>query len=123
MIKKIDHFVITTDHLEACLAFYEVLGFVVEDCGGAYALHSGDFKINVHIHHQEREPKAKYVTCGSADVCFVVDDNLEFLYKQCLKQGVNLISKIVVRTGSQGIMHSFYLRDPDGNLIELCSYQ
>ncbi len=30
---------------------------------------------------------------------------------------------IVERTGALGAVKSIYLRDPDGNLVELCSYE
>ncbi len=33
-----------------------------------------------------------------------------------------VISDIVERHGAHGEMHSLYLRDPNGNLVELTSY-
>ncbi|EQD24844.1 MAG: glyoxalase family protein [Leptospirillum sp. Group IV 'UBA BS'] len=35
---------------------------------------------------------------------------------------VTLVSGPVRRTGAQGAMTSIYIRDPDGNLIELSCY-
>ena len=123
MLKKIDHVVITTGNAEACLSFYQTLGFRVVDHGSHYELYGGDFKINVHILHQELEPKAEYVTCGSTDVCFEVDDDLLSLYQSFKDKKMHLISEPVTRYGVRGKMQSIYLRDPDGNLIELCSYR
>ncbi|MGL5250295.1 MAG: VOC family protein, partial [Enterovibrio sp.] len=37
-------------------------------------------------------------------------------------QGVTIIEGPVRRTGAQGAITSFYLRDPDGNLIEISTY-
>ena len=34
-----------------------------------------------------------------------------------------LVTDIVERNGAKGKMRSIYLRDPDGNLIELASYE
>ncbi|MEG0339570.1 MAG: hypothetical protein RR573_06595 [Oscillospiraceae bacterium] len=61
MICKVDHIVITTAKLSACIAFYEALGFRAQDAGGRWELFSGDFKINVHSRGHELEPKAKNV--------------------------------------------------------------
>lgn len=122
MIKKIDHFVITTAHLADCLEFYQKLGFHVDEQGGRYALFAGDFKINVHVSGHELTPHAKHVQTGSADVCFEVGGELLPLHKSLAKAGVGALSEIVIRHGVSGRMQSFYLNDPDGNLIELSCY-
>lgn len=123
MIQKIDHIVITTANLPACIAFYEALGFQSRDAGGRFELFAGDFKINVHRKGHELEPKAKNVQPGSADLCFKIDDNLT-AYRDALKEkGICIELDIVSRHGVKGEMKSIYLRDPDENLIELCSYE
>ena len=33
-----------------------------------------------------------------------------------------IVDAIVARHGARGDMESIYLRDPDGNLVELCHY-
>jgi catechol 2,3-dioxygenase-like lactoylglutathione lyase family enzyme len=42
--------------------------------------------------------------------------------QQVEAQGVEIIEGPVPRTGAAGGILSFYLRDPDGNLIEICNY-
>ncbi|MEA5003273.1 MAG: VOC family protein [Christensenella sp.] len=122
VIKKVDHIVITTAHMKECLAFYEKLGFSVRDAGGRYELFAGDFKINVHAAGAELSPHAAQVTPGSADLCFEVDGDIGG-WKQTLEAcGIAIELGIVRRHGVSGKMDSIYLRDPDGNLIELCSY-
>ncbi|MEG0875507.1 MAG: VOC family protein [Oscillospiraceae bacterium] len=123
MIRKIDHMVITTAHLPACIAFYEALGFRAQDAGGRWELFSGDFKINVHRKGHELEPKALNVQTGSADFCLEIDENLALCRDRLIDCGITIELEIVTRHGVRGEMRSLYLRDPDGNLVELCSYE
>lgn len=123
MIKKIDHVVITTALPEACIAFYEKLGFKSRDAGGRYELFAGDFKINVHIKGSELSPHALNVQTGSADLCFEINGSIEDFRSELLKKGITDELGIVSRTGVRGTMKSVYLRDPDGNLIEFSSYE
>lgn len=122
MITKIDHLVITTSNMEKCIAFYEMLGFHAQDAGGRWELFAGDFKINVHHLHHELEPKAANVQIGSADLCFEINGSLETYKKFLMDKEIKIEEVIVHRYGVKGKMSSLYLRDPDGNLIELCSY-
>lgn len=122
-IKKIDHLVITTSNLKKCVSFYELLGFKVRSNEGRWELVQGDFKLNVHMLGYELEPKAIHVQTGSADLCFEIKESIEACRDALLYQHISLESDIVIRHGAMGIMKSIYLRDPDGNLIELCSYE
>lgn len=123
MIRKIDHLVITTAKLPACIAFYEALGFQTQDAGGRWELFAGDFKINVHVKNQELEPKAKNVQTGSADFCIEMDCPISQCREMLLKQKITIEMDEVTRHGVRGEMRSLYLRDPDGNLVELCCYE
>lgn len=122
-IKKIDHIVITTAHPKESIAFYQQLGFLIQDAGSHYELYAGDFKINLHILHQELHPHAKHIQPGSVDLCLEVLGNLNDWKDLLLEQQISIEEGIVTRYGAHGIMSSIYLRDPDENLIELCSYE
>ncbi|MEG0804652.1 MAG: VOC family protein [Pygmaiobacter sp.] len=122
MLRKIDHLVLTTAHLADCLAFYNALGFRSVDAGDHWELFSGDFKLNVHLKGHELEPKARNVQTGSADLCFELDIPLAACRDALIACGIQPETDIVTRHGARGSMHSFYLRDPDENLIELCCY-
>ena len=122
VIRKIDHIVITTAHPSQCLSFYEKLGFAARNAGGRYELFAGDFKINVHVKGKELTPHAAKVRPGSADLCFEIDCGLESCRERLEAKGLCVELGIVGRTGVKGGMRSIYLRDPDGNLVELCSY-
>ncbi len=59
---------------------------------------------------------------GSADLCFIVEQNLEEIVLYLQKEGIKIEEGIVERTGANGKIKSIYLRDPDLNLIELSNY-
>ena len=123
MIKRIDHVVITTQDPDRCLEFYRALGFQVEHRGGRYELFAGDFKINVHDLGSELSPHAQNVQPGSADICFEMSSSID-AYKAMLEaKGLTVELGVVPRNGTYGVMKSFYLRDPDKNLVEICSYE
>ena len=122
MLKKIDHLVITTADPSKCLPFYEALGFEIREDGACYALFAGDFKINVHVLGHEIAPHAAAIQPGSADLCFEVEVALDELLSKLARRGIHSETGPVRRHGVRGEMRSFYLRDPDGNLIELCDY-
>lgn len=121
-IKKLDHLVLTTQDPEACAAFYQALGFRLHQGEGRMELFSGEFKINVHFLGRELEPKALRVQPGSADLCFQVEGTLSQWEAHLETQGIPVELGPVPRHGVQGEMTSLYLRDPDGNLVELCQY-
>lgn len=123
MIKKIDHIVITTSDIEKCTKFYQLLGFTLRDSGDRYELFAGNFKINVHIKGRELLPHAQNVQVGSADLCFELEGKLDKFQEGILGKGIAVELGVVDRTGANGPMKSIYLRDPDGNLVEFCSYE
>lgn len=100
--------------------FYEsVLGFRREvDAAGRVSLHLDGVKINLHCKGRERSPHAAAPTPGSADLCFVSDDSLEFRLEHLRRHHVTVIEGPVVRPGACGSIESIYFRDPDQNLIE-----
>ncbi len=122
MIKKLDHLVITTADWGACAAFYAALGFRPREAGGRGELFAGDFKINVHFKGHELEPRARHVRTGSADLCFEMTECPEECKRALEERGIPVELGVVTRHGVRGEMQSLYLRDPDGNLIELCRY-
>jgi catechol 2,3-dioxygenase-like lactoylglutathione lyase family enzyme len=123
-INRIDHLVITVADIERTVDFYQrVLGMQrIEFAGGRVALRCGAQKINLHQLGNEFEPKALQVKAGSADLCLVADTPINEAIAHIRLQGVNLIDGPVNRSGANGPIVSLYLRDPDGNLIEISNY-
>jgi catechol 2,3-dioxygenase-like lactoylglutathione lyase family enzyme len=122
MIKHLDHFVITTTHVEECLEFYSTLGFTPITNKGRYELRCGMFKINVHVSGKEFSPHAKNVMPGSTDFCLEVDGNLDKILSNMKEKEYVIAKGKCTKFGFRGKMTSIYLRDPDGNLVELSSY-
>ena len=120
----IDHIVLTVKDIAATIEFYEsILGMKSESFGeGRIALKFGRQKINLHQHLKEFEPKANQATPGSADLCFISDMPLAWALEQVKKFGIEVIDGPVNRTGANGPIISFYIRDPDQNLIEISNY-
>jgi catechol 2,3-dioxygenase-like lactoylglutathione lyase family enzyme len=123
-IDRIDHLVLTVEDLDRTIAFYvDVLGMSEATFGsGRKSLLFGSSKINLHERGREFEPKAATPTPGSADVCLIVDDSLEWVVSELAAIGIAVEEGPVPRTGARGPITSVYIRDPDGNLIELSNY-
>lgn len=123
-IKNIDHFVITTADLNACLDFYVgLLGMEHRETNGHHNLYFPNGKISIHSRKGEFQPAAQNPTYGSQDFCLIVDGDMNDVKAELEAKHASIISDIVVRHGAHGTMQSLYLRDPDGNLVELSSYQ
>ncbi len=124
-VKSLDHLVLTVGDLAATLEFYQaVLGMQAEmfspaDGSQRWALKFGAQKINLHVVGQEFDPKAARPVAGSADLCFLSETALEAWQAHFEENGIVVEAGPVKRTGAQGPIVSLYLRDPDGNLIEV----
>lgn len=124
-IDRIDHVVLTVRDLEKTCEFYsDVLGMkTVEFENGRKALWFGAQKINLHEAGNEFEPKAESPAPGTADLCFVARGPLEDVVRHLMSRDVEILHGPVKKEGALGTMKSVYLRDPDGNLIEVSSYR
>lgn len=123
-INHLDHLVLTVKDIEASVSFYtRVLGLSeVTFRGNRKALAFGSSKINLHQVGHEFEPKAALPTPGSADLCLIVEDDLDNVQAQLAAARVRVEVGPAERTGAVGEMISVYIRDPDQNLIELSNY-
>jgi len=121
VIASLDHLVLTVADIDATVVFYrDVLGMEAVTFGdGRTALAYGSQKINLHRAGQEFEPKSARPTPGSADLCFLLDVPLDTARGRLREAGIPVEEGPVARTGATGPLRSLYIRDPDGNLIEL----
>ena len=124
MITSIDHVVLTVTSIEKTLKFYtSCLGMAEATFGkGRKALVFGHQKINLHQSGNEFLPSARNATTGSADLCFVASIPLEEAISRLRDNGVPIEEGPVERTGAMGKIRSVYVRDPDGNLLEISEY-
>ena len=123
-IKDIDHFVITTADLQACLDFYVgTLGMEHRENNGHHNLYFPGGKISIHTKKGEFQPAANYPIYGSQDFFLIVEDDLETVKRELEYKGIKPLMNIVERHGAHGTLRSLYVRDPDGNLVELSNYR
>jgi catechol 2,3-dioxygenase-like lactoylglutathione lyase family enzyme len=124
VIDHIDHVVLTTRDLKACLHFYtEVLGMKFENFQTPQqtriALKFGNQKINVHEWGKEFTPRAHVAAPGTLDLCFIAAVPLEKVIEKLNQEGVKIIEGPVMKTGATSKIRSVYVRDPDLNLVEI----
>ncbi len=121
VIDRLDHLVLTVRDIDRTCEFYSrVLGMAVITFGkGRKALQFGNQKINLHQTDDEFDPKAKYPTHGSADICFLTQTPLDEVIAHLARQKTGILAGPVQRTGATGAIESVYVRDPDDNLIEV----
>lgn len=123
-VDDLDHLVLTVADVGVTAAWYSrVLGMTpapFATAGGPrMALRFGDRKINLHP-RAGYEPKAARPMPGSADLCFLTS-TLDGWADHLAREGVAVEEGPVRRTGATGPITSLYLRDPDGNLIEVAA--
>lgn len=124
-LTHLDHLVLTVGSIDKTVRFYcDILGmthapFVVADGTHRHALRFGPQKINLHQAGAEFDPKAQAPKPGSADLCFLTDTALTDWQAHFNATGTKIEEGPVARSGATGPIHSLYVRDPDGNLIEV----
>lgn len=124
-VTSLDHLVLTVADVEATLGFYTgILGMRAEvffpaDGSRRHALSFGTQKINLHPADAPFDPKAAHPGPGTADLCFLTDVPLADWQAHLAAHGVPVEEGPVPRSGATGPILSLYLRDPDGNLIEI----
>lgn len=124
-IDRIDHLVLTVRDINATCEFYSrIFGMQVVTFGGdRQALQFGHQKINLHQVSKEFEPKALNPTPGSTDICLITSTPLNRVIDYLISLNVELLEPNTARkTGAIGIIESIYIRDLDGNLIEISNY-
>ena len=122
MIESIDHIVLTVRDIDTAAAFYSrTLGMRAETfAGGRTALHFGNQKINLQTLGQETR---NHACIGSGDLCLITRLAPEKLVQHLLDEGVRIVEGPVHKTGALGPITSVYFNDPDGNLVEVSSYE
>jgi len=128
LLTALDHLVLTVADLPATVAFYQALGMRVEkftptgqakEQGERLALCFGVQKINLHQSGKEISPNAQNASTGTADLCFLSPTPLADWMIHLRQAGIDVLQGPVPRTGAMAPIMSIYLRDPDGNLIEI----
>ncbi|MCI2421821.1 VOC family protein [Saccharopolyspora sp. K220] len=123
-IDRVDHLVLTVADVDRAVEFYEqILGMTpVTFPGDRRAVSFGRQTIKLHAASELVEPTATHPVPGSANLCFVTASPLAEVQEHLRANEVRIEEGPVSRIGAEGAITSLYLRDPDGNLIEIARY-
>jgi len=126
MITAIDHIVLSSADPEKTIGFYcDVLGMTLQTFappdGSAprRALCFGRQKINIHDAGAPYVPHARNPAAGAVDICLLSDVLVEDWQRRFADHGIAIEHGPVAKTGAMGPLWSVYVRDPDGNLVEI----
>ena len=118
--RSIDHLVLCVRDVPATIAFYErVLGMTArEERPGKWSLHFGSQKLS--LQDAVASPSiARETVPGSGNFCVLTDEPLEAILAHLDREGVAVADGPGERDGATGTILSVYVRDPDGNLVEI----
>ena len=120
----IDHLVLTVHDIDVACRFYKRLGATVVTFGGdRTAIEFGEQKINLHEAGAEFDPHADDPIPGSGDFCLLTETPIGEVETRLDDAGIEIVEGPAERTGARGVMDSVYVRDPDGNLVEIARYR
>ncbi|MAY71611.1 VOC family protein [Halomonas sp. DN3] len=121
MLSGLDHLVITVTDISRAVDFYtRVLGLDVRYRDTERVdLMLGELALRLHWTATDVIPRAATPTPGSLDVCFKSHLPLAEVKAHLDALSVEVELGPVVRQGATGRIESLYLRDPDGNLLEI----
>ena len=121
MLSGLDHLVITVTDISRAVDFYtRVLGLDVRYRDTERVdLMLGELALRLHWTATDVIPRAATPTPGSLDVCFKSHLPLAEVKAHLDALSVEVELGPVERQGATGKIESLYLRDPDGNLLEI----
>lgn len=128
-LQRLDHWVLTVADIEATCEFYstvlgcKIIRFTAANGEERVALQIGDSlqKINLHSAQNPFQPAAQMPQPGSADLCFITSTPLTDAIAHFHHLKISIVASPVQRTGTLGPILSVYIRDPDGNLIQVAN--
>lgn len=121
MLSGLDHLVITVTDISRAVDFYtRVLGLDVRYRDRERVdLMLGDLALRLHWTATDITPRAATPTPGSLDLCVRSLLPLDEIQRHLEALDVEVELGPVTRQGATGEISSLYLRDPDGNLLEI----
>jgi catechol 2,3-dioxygenase-like lactoylglutathione lyase family enzyme len=131
IIDAIDHVVFNVQDVEASALWYaRVLGMSRETAEAVTgemrtSMTFGRNKINLRpiTAPQDRWMTGRKPCAGSQDLCFLTSQPPTAVIDHLRDCGIDVELGPVTKRGARGPICSVYVRDPDGNLIEISSYE
>ena len=126
-IAGFDHVSLPLRDADAMAAFYRALGLVVDETEHLVVVHVGDQMINFHREsmwtRDDFTLRAPAATPPCGDFCVRWEGSADELMAAVQRAGAAVEEGPVPRRGARGVdATSVYVRDPDGNLVELMRY-
>ncbi|MBU0943734.1 MAG: VOC family protein [Proteobacteria bacterium] len=119
-LTALDHLVLSVSDKEKTVQFYTCLSMQHREFSpGRSALFFGSQKINLHTTEEAASPKAAQPHCRTADFCLPSDPPMQDILNTLQHLSISVVLGPVVRSGAASKLHSIYINDPDGNLIEI----
>ena len=128
-VGPLDHVAVPMQNVDAMIAFYRALGFVVREGASIVSVHFADQKINFHrpaLWQRETftlRASAAAPPCG--DFCWVWEGTEADLRAAIARVGAAIETegqRDGGRDGGDAVGQSIYIRDPDQNLLEFIRY-
>lgn len=117
-IQRIDHLVLPTTNVEACVKFYcRLLGMAPDFANHRMALKFGEQKINIHGPESHLHPVAANPMPGNRLFSLETGASREAFTRYLKAMGGRPAPSPFV--GAGGMDSPLYLADPDGNIIEI----
>lgn len=115
-----DHIVLCVSDVSRTIRFYErFLGMeAAEERPGKWSLHFGSSKISLQDAATAPEI-ARATVPGSGNFCVLTEEPVHRLADSLQEMGIDIVAGPDERQGATGRLLSIYLRDPDGNLVEI----
>jgi len=130
-VTALDHLVINVTDAEVSADWFaRVLGMTRIDFDPGHgkakriSMKFGQQKINLRPVHSDKIEwfTADHATAGSDDLCFLTSATPEEVIAHLATCNVLVEEGPIQKQGARGTLNSVYCRDPDGNLIEISSY-
>jgi catechol 2,3-dioxygenase-like lactoylglutathione lyase family enzyme len=125
-VECIDHVVLNCRDVDATATWYQrVLGMERVEFGPDRhtALKFGRQKFNVRPTGAAHWRSVENDAPGALDLCFITAARPDAVVEHLKACGVEIVMGPVQQAGALGPMTSVYCHDPDGNLIEIATYQ
>jgi catechol 2,3-dioxygenase-like lactoylglutathione lyase family enzyme len=124
VVSGFDHLALTVTSADEAVAFYTLaLGMRASKRGeGEWAVSFGDKKIWLREANSGRGPEDGRAAPGGAELCLITPAPLDAVVGHLVAAGVKIEAGPVRREGASGPVTSVSVRDPDGNLVRIASY-
>ena len=125
MIKKLERMVLTTENINKCIEFYEILGLKVKVNNGNFSLEAEGIKINLYVKDVTNDEiiMPLNVQSGCESLAFEVDKDINYIIKELMDNNIKIEGGVLMKEGLKGTCKSILVKDPDNNIIELVSYK